>query len=86
MVVNANKKCINFHKLVHRMINKYNYESKDIIKLPNPISNDRTHLRTSLVKSLLDVYDYNKNYKKNLLENALLKYEKIMTFLMTISV
>lgn len=26
MVVNTNKKCINFHKLVHRIINKYNYE------------------------------------------------------------
>ena len=35
--------------------------NKNIIELPNPISKERTHLRVSLIDSLLEVYNYNKN-------------------------
>lgn len=45
-------------------VKKYNYYNKDIIKLPNPISSDRTHLRVSLISNLLEIYDYNK--KRNI--------------------
>lgn len=40
-------------------VNKYNYENKDIIRLDRPISSDRTHIRVSLISSLLEVYEYN---------------------------
>lgn len=39
--------------------NKFNYDNKEIIKLDRPISNDKTHIRTSLISSLLEVSDYN---------------------------
>lgn len=39
----------------------FNPYNKNIIELPNPISKERTHLRVSLIDSLLEVYNYNKN-------------------------
>lgn len=60
-------------------INKYNYFNKDIIKLPNPISLDRTHLRVSLISNLLEVFDYNtkRNTKDiNIYEISNIYYKK----------
>lgn len=39
----------------------YNYENKENIVLLKPISNDRTHVRTNLVSSLIDVLNYNES-------------------------
>ena len=42
-------------------IDKYNVYNENIIKLDRPISNDRTHIRSSLIPSLLEVINYNIN-------------------------
>ena len=42
---------------------KYKYEDKENIELLKPISNDRTHIRTSIIPSLIDVLNYNKTKK-----------------------
>lgn len=42
---------------------KYKYEDKENIELLKPISNDRTHIRTNLIPSLIDVLNYNKARK-----------------------
>ena len=39
---------------------KFNYENKDQIKLPNPMSVDKSVIRTTLLPSLLETYYYNK--------------------------
>ena len=41
--------------------NRYNLYNQNLIKLDRPISNDRTHLRSSLIPSLLEVLNYNIN-------------------------
>ena len=41
----------------------FKYQSKENIVLPNPMSMDKSVVRTSLVPSLLNVYDYNKSRK-----------------------
>ncbi len=43
--------------------NMFNYDNKDVLALPNPMSNDRSHLRLSLIPSLLQTYEYNKARK-----------------------
>ena len=40
--------------------NKFRYEQKELLYLPNPMSSDKSVLRLSLIPSLLNVYDYNK--------------------------
>ncbi len=45
------------------MAKLFNYEEKDQMVLPNPLSADKSVLRTSLIPSLLGVYDYNKARK-----------------------
>ncbi len=45
------------------MAKLFNYEEKDQMVLPNPLSTDKSVLRTSLIPSLLGVYDYNKARK-----------------------
>ena len=45
------------------MVAKFNYDHKEIMALPNPMSNDKSQLRVSLIPSLLNVYDYNKARK-----------------------
>ena len=45
------------------MVSKFNYDHKEIMALPNPMSNDKSQLRVSLIPSLLNVYDYNKARK-----------------------
>ena len=39
---------------------KFNYDNKTQVKLPNPMSTDKSVVRTSVLPSLLNVYDYNK--------------------------
>lgn len=45
------------------MANMFDYESKERIALPNPMSVDKSVIRTSLLPSLLNVYNYNKARK-----------------------
>lgn len=42
------------------MSNLFQYEKKEKIVLPNPMSTDKQVLRTTLIPSLLNVYEYNK--------------------------
>ncbi len=42
---------------------KFNYDNKEVLELPNPISADRAALRLSLIPSLIDTYEYNKARK-----------------------
>ena len=39
---------------------KFKYDNKQNIILPNPMSNDKSTIRTSILPSLLNVYNYNK--------------------------
>ena len=43
----------------------FNYDNKEKLYLLNPMSNDKSVVRTSLIPSLLKVYDYNKTRKIN---------------------
>ena len=45
------------------MAKLFNYEGKEQVVLPNPMSIDKSVVRTSLISSLLNVYDYNKKRK-----------------------
>ena len=42
------------------MAKTFNYEHKTQVKLPNPMTIDKSVVRTSLLPSLINVYDYNK--------------------------
>lgn len=58
------------------MAQMFKYEDKKNIILPNPMSVDKSVIRTTLIPSLLNVYDYNK--KRNI-DNILL-YEISKTY------
>ncbi len=45
------------------MASSFDYEEKERITLPNPMSIDKSVIRTSLIPSLLNVYNYNKARK-----------------------
>lgn len=45
------------------MSSSFDYEEKERITLPNPMSIDKSVIRTSLIPSLLNVYNYNKARK-----------------------
>ena len=45
------------------MFNSFRYEKKDPVILPNPMSSDKEVVRTTLVPSLLNTYNYNKARK-----------------------
>ncbi len=47
------------------MANLFKYEDKNQVVLPNPMSIDKSVVRTSLLPSLLNVYEYNKARKVN---------------------
>ena len=47
------------------MASTFNYEGKTHLNLPNPMSIDKSILRTSLIPSMLNVYNYNKARKVN---------------------
>ena len=53
------------YTLVSRDMLKFNYENKENIILPNPMSSDKEVIRTTLIPSLLNVYNYNKTRKVN---------------------
>ena len=41
------------------MASKFRYEDKEQVVLPNPMSTDKSVVRTTLIPSLMNVYDYN---------------------------
>ena len=43
--------------------NMFNYNSKEVLALPNPMSLDKGFIRTSIIPSLLQTYSYNKSRK-----------------------
>ena len=43
--------------------NKFNYDEKEILALPNPMSLDKGFVRVSIIPSLLKTYEYNKSRK-----------------------
>ena len=43
--------------------NMFNYDKKEVLALPNPMSIDKGFLRLSIIPSLLQTYDYNKSRK-----------------------
>jgi phenylalanyl-tRNA synthetase beta chain len=45
------------------MAKMFRYEEKEQINLPNPMSSDKSVIRTSLLPSLVNVYEYNKARK-----------------------
>ena len=45
------------------MAKLFNYDNKEQVVLPNPMSIDKSVVRTSIIPSLLNVYDYNKKRK-----------------------
>ena len=45
--------------------NKFNYDNKEVLLLPNPMSSDKAAIRLSLIPSLIDTYEYNKARKIN---------------------
>ncbi len=47
------------------MTNMFNYEGKENKLLPNPMSVDKSAIRTSILSSLFNVYNYNKARKVN---------------------
>ncbi len=53
------------YTLVSRDMLKFNYENKENVILPNPMSSDKEVIRTTLIPSLLNVYNYNKTKKVN---------------------
>ena len=47
------------------MANLFNYENKENAILPNPLSTDKSIIRTTLIPSLINIYEYNKARKVN---------------------
>lgn len=43
--------------------NSFNYDKKEVLALPNPMSSDKGYLRLSLIPSLIQTYEYNKARK-----------------------
>lgn len=48
-----------------KMASMFKYEDKDKITLPLPMSVDKSVIRTTLIPSLLKVYEYNRDHKVN---------------------
>ena len=60
------------------MASKFKYDKKDEIILPNPMSMDKSVIRTSILPSLINVYEYNKarNVEDILLYEIAKTYDK----------
>lgn len=60
------------------MASKFRYDNKEAVVLPNPMSLDKSVVRTSLLPSLINVYEYNKarNVKDILLYEIAKTYDK----------
>ena len=41
----------------------FNYDGKEVLELPNPMSSDKGYLRLSIIPSLINTYEYNKARK-----------------------
>ena len=56
----------------------FNYENKEKVVLPNPMSTDKSIVRTTLIPSLMNVYEYNKyrNVKDILIYEIAKIYDK----------
>jgi len=63
------------------MSSKFKYENKEQIILPNPMSVDKSVIRTSILPSLIGVYEYNKarNIKDIMLYEIAKTYDKDYT-------
>ena len=55
--------CKTYSLVTPEMASKFKYESKENMILPNPMSVDKSVLRTSLIPSLINAYEYNKARK-----------------------
>lgn len=55
--------CKTYTLTSEKHIQLFNYDNKEIITLPNPMSNDKKYVRVSILPSLIDVYNYNKARK-----------------------
>ena len=55
--------CKTYTLVSKEMSQLFKYENKENIVLPNPMSMDKSVIRTSILPSLLNVYDYNKARK-----------------------
>ena len=60
------------------MASKFRYEEKEQVVLPNPMSLDKSVVRTSLLPSLINVYEYNKarNVKDIMIYEIAKTYDK----------
>ena len=60
------------------MAKMFNYENKEKVVLPNPMSMDKSIVRTTLIPSLMNVYEYNKyrNVKDILIYEIAKTYDK----------
>ncbi len=57
--------CKTYTLVSPEMAKLFKYENKENAILPNPLSIDKSVIRTTLIPSLLNVYDYNKARKVN---------------------
>ena len=55
----------NYTLVSNEMANMFNYDNKNILILPNPMSSDKAALRLSTLESLIKNYEYNKARKIN---------------------
>ena len=63
------------------MAKRFNYDNKEQIVLPNPMSTDKSVIRTSILPSLINTYEYNnaRNIKDILLYEIAKTYDKEYT-------
>ena len=57
--------CKNYTLINPEMAKTFKYDNKENMVLPNPMSVDKSVIRTNIIPSLLNVYDYNKARKVN---------------------
>ena len=55
----------NYTLVTPSMASSFNYDNKEVLELPNPMSIDKSTLRLSLIPSLIQTYEYNKARKVN---------------------
>ena len=55
----------NYTLVTKEQASMFNYDDKEVLVLPNPMSSDKEALRLSLIPSLIQTYEYNKSRKIN---------------------
>ena len=55
----------NYTLVTKKQASMFNYDNKEVLMLPNPMSSDKEALRLSLIPSLIQTYEYNKARKIN---------------------